>query len=127
MNSASWALQQAVYARLESNDTVRDSAGIYDAVPRSAAFPYIVVGEAGETALDDADSEHALAIRIWSRAGGHRECKEVAAAVRDTLDRAELTLDGHSLIDLRFLTADYDRDGETFRAVLRFRAVTEEQ
>jgi len=132
MTSASWALQQAVFATLCVNDAVRDIAGerIFDAVPRGAAFPYIVVGEGVETDASTATeegSEHTLEIRIWSRAGGHKEVKLAAEAVRDALDGAALDLLGHALIDLRFVSADFTResDGETFRATLRFRAVTE--
>jgi hypothetical protein len=130
MTSASWALQQAVFAALIASDAVRAIADdrIYDAVPRGAAFPYIVVGDASETAADEG-SEHRLEIRIWSRGGGTREIKLAASAVRETLDGAALVLTGHALIDLRFTTADFarERDGETTRAVLRFRAVTEPQ
>jgi len=128
MTSASWALQQAVFAALSANTEVHALAAdrIFDAVPRGAAFPYIVVGEATEKADGDA-SEHQLQIHIWSRGGGHREIKHAANAVRDALDGTALTLDGHSLVDLRFASADYTResDGETYRATLRFRALTE--
>ena len=132
MTSASWAVQQAVFATLSTSEAVRDLAGerVFDAVPRGSPFPYIVVGDASEsnasTATEEA-SEHTLEIRIWSRGGGTREIKLVACAVRDALDGAELALDGHTLVDLRFTTADFAResDGETYRAVLRFRAVTE--
>jgi hypothetical protein len=134
MTSASWALQQAVFATLSASEAVRDLAGerVFDAVPRGSAFPYIVVGDASETNASTATeegSEHTLEIRIWSRGGGTREIKLVAEAVREALDGAELTLDGQALIDLRFTSADFARetDGETYRAVMRFRAVTEPQ
>jgi hypothetical protein len=128
MTSASWALQQAVFAALTVNTEVHELAAdrVFDAVPRGAAFPYIVVGEATEKADGDA-SEHLLQIHIWSRGGGHREIKHAANAVREALDGASLSLDGHALIDLSFASSDYAResDGETYRAALRFRAVTE--
>ena len=134
MSAASWALQQAAFAVLSMSDAVRDIAGerVFDAVPRGAAFPYIVIGDDAEANWDtatEAGSEHTLSVHIWSRAGGHKEIKRAAAAVRDTLGGAALTLDGHDLIDIRFLSADFRRepDGQTFRAVLRFRAVTEPQ
>ncbi len=105
MTAASWALQQAVFAVLSVSGAVRDIADerVFDAVPRGAAFPYIVVGEGGEADASTATEkgrEHTLEIHVWSRAGGHKEAK---------------------------LAADYSResDGETYRAVLRFRAVTE--
>ena len=136
MSSASWALQQAVFAALSVSDDIKEIVGdpprVFDAVPRGAAFPYVIVGEGSEANWDtatDAGSEHALAIHIWSRAGGRKELKLAAQAVRDCLDGASLALDGHALIDLRFLSADFTRetDGETFRALVRFRAVTEPQ
>ena len=134
MSGASWALQQAVYAALTASDAVKALAGdpprLFDAVPRRAAFPYIVLGEDSEANWDTATesgSEHALIIHVWSRAGGRKESKLAAEAVRACLDGASLSLDGHALIDFRFLAADFTReaDGETFCATLRFRAVTE--
>ena len=134
MSSASWALQQAVFATLSLSDDIKELVGdpprLFDAVPRSSAFPYIVVGEDGESNWDtatEAGSEHALAIHVWSRAGGRKEIKLAAEAVRQCLDGASLALTGHTLVDLRYLSTDFARetDGETYRAILRFRAVTE--
>lgn len=134
MSDASWALQQAVFATLNANAEVQAVLGasprLYDAVPRDAVFPYAVLGDGQENDASTATeqgSEHILATHIWSRGGGHRECKEVAAAIRDALDGAALALAGFALIDIRFQSADYARqpDGETWRASLRFRAATE--
>ena len=134
MSSASWALQQAVFATLSVSDGIKEIVGdpprLFDAVPRSSAFPYIVVGEDGESNWDtatEAGSEHTLAIHVWSRAGGRKEIKLAAEAVRQCLDGASLALTGHTLVDLRYLSAQFarDSDGETFRATVRFRAVTE--
>lgn len=134
MTAASWALQQAVFATLTVSDDIQSHVGdpprVFDAVPRGAAFPYIVVGDDGETNWDTATesgSEHRLTVHVWSREAGHKEIKTIAEAVRECLDGASLSLTGHNLVDLRFLTADFMRepDGETFHAVLRFRAVTE--
>jgi len=132
MSSASWALQQAVFATLTASEAVTAAVGarVFDAVPRETAFPYITLGDGGESNWDTATaqgSQHSLAVHVWSRAGGHQEVKLAAEAVREALDGAALTLDGHTLIDLRYLSADFAReaDGETFRATLKFRAVTE--
>lgn len=125
--SASWALQQAVFAALTADPAIHALIAdrIFDAVPRGATFPYLVIGEGGETAVAPDEGEHTLSIHIWSRGGGHREVKTIAAAVRTALENATLAVAG--LIDLRFLSADYARgsDGETTRAVLRFKALTE--
>jgi hypothetical protein len=132
--SASWALQQAVFATLCTNDAVRELLGdpprVYDTPPRGAAFPYCVIGDDAESdwsTATEAGSAHSLAVHVWSRAGGHREAKLVAEAVRDALDGTELAVTGQVLVDLRWLASDFVReaDGETLRATLRFRAVLE--
>ncbi len=126
--SAGWALQLAVFAALaaDAGRGARVADRIYDAVPRGAAFPYVVIGDAEETAAGT-EEEHTLSLHVWSRGGGHREIKTIAAAVRAALETVALTVAGHTLIDLHFSSADYARqsDGETTRAVLRFKAVTE--
>jgi hypothetical protein len=132
--SASWALQQAIFATLCASDEIKDVVGdpprVFDTPPRGTAFPYIVIGDDTEsdwsTATEDG-SEHAIVIHVWSRADGRKEAKLVADAVRDTLDGAELSVTGQALIDIRYLETSYTResDGETIHAVLRFRAVLE--
>jgi hypothetical protein len=134
MSDADWALQQAIFAELSASSDVQavlgDPPRLYDAVPREAQFPYAVIGDGTENDASTATemgSEHLLAIEIWSRSGGHREAKGIARAIRGALDGAALILPGFALIDLAFKTADYIRqpDGQTWRATLRFRAVTE--
>jgi hypothetical protein len=133
--SASWALQQAIFATLSTDDGMKDLLGdpprVFDAPPRDAAFPYCVIGEGQASdwsTATEAGSEHILAVHVWSRASGHREAKLVADAVKDALDGAELSVTGQALIDLKWLDTNVtrDADGETIRAVLRFRAVMEE-
>lgn len=134
MSNANWALQQACFAELSANadvqDVLGDPARLYDAVPREAAFPYAVLGDGSEndwSTATEAGGEHIVVIHIWSRGGGHREAKQIAAAIRGSLDGAALALPGLALIDIAFQSADYARqpDGDTWRASLRFRAVTE--
>ena len=51
----------------------------------------------------------------------------IAGALLQALDDAPLALAGHRLVNFRFSTADVRResDGRTYRALVRFRAVTE--
>jgi hypothetical protein len=132
--SASWALQQAVFATLCSSDDMKDAFGdpprVYDTPPRGAGFPYCVIGDDAESdwsTATEAGSEHALAIHVWSRANGHREAKLATEAVRGALDGAALSVTGQALIGIRWLATDVTResDGETVRATIRFRAVLE--
>jgi len=130
--TAAWALQQAVFAALTGSAAVQSAVWgrIFDAVPETAALPYIVLGEAGErdnATATEAGTSHTLDIHIWSRSGGTREIKQIAGAVRACLDHAALSLSGSALIDLAFVSANYSRqnDGKTYRASLRFTALTE--
>lgn len=132
--SASWALQQAVFATLSNDSGVQALLGatprIYDAVPRDSTFPYAVIGDGTETdwsTATETGSEHQIAIHVWSRSTGHMEAKEIAEAIRAALDGASLSITGQTLIDIRYLDTDHARasDGETYRASLRFRAVLE--
>jgi len=130
--SASFALQQALYAALSADGAVQSLIGdrLFDAVPRASAFPYAVIGADSETnwstATDDG-SEHIAAVDIWSRGGGFKETKLIADVVRSALDDASLAPPGQTLIGIRYQGADYARetDGETYRATLHFRAVLE--
>jgi hypothetical protein len=135
MSSASLALQQAIFAALSANADLQaligDPPRLFDFVPRDSAFPYVVIGDGSETnwsTATEAGSEHAVAVNVWSRATGHKEAKEIAEIVRSALDNAALSLTGFTLIGIRHLASEFARqpDGQTWRASLRFRAVTEE-
>ena len=129
MSGASWALQQAVYAALTGDAALTALIGgrVFDAVPPSPVFPYLVLAEARETAAGSGLAEHSLTLHVWSRGSGARESKQIAAAASAVLDGAALPLDRYLLVNLQFLSAEYTRqsDGQTWRGLLRFRAVTE--
>ncbi len=133
MANAGWDLQKAAYAALIVNAPLIALLGggrIYDDVPQDAAFPYIVLDQ---MRLNDwstgteRGSEHILMLHVWSRYDGKREAYEIADAIREVLDDAELMLDDNRLINLSHQFSDLkrDTDGETYHGVMRFRAVTE--
>jgi hypothetical protein len=133
MPSASWALQRAVFTALATDSALvalLGAARIYDDVPQRAELPYVTFGQATTrdwSTGDTAGEEHQLTLHVWSRADGRRETHEVAAAVRAVLHDAALPLDGHRLVQLRHELTEARRegDGETYRGLVRFRAVTE--
>src|SRR6187397_2001749 len=103
---------------------------IYDEPPREAAFPYVTLGEtrvADFSAGGEPGLEHQLTLHACSRQGGQREAHVIAAALLQALDDAPLALAGHRLVNFRFSTADVRRESDvrTYRALVRFRAVTE--
>lgn len=124
MTEPSYALQKAIFAALDG----AISAGVYDAVPRDAAFPYVVLGD-DQTIAAHAEcvdgAEVYSTIHIYSRLPGRAQAKQLAGAVVEALDGAELFL-GPSLTaetrhhDSRFMT---DVDGLTAHGVVTFRSL----
>lgn len=135
MTSASSALRASVHAALAGDaslTTLLGGAKIYDEVPRGAEFPYVTFGDSRATAMaadGEAMEEHLIVLHAWSRQGGRYEAQIIAGALLQALDDASLALAGHHLVNLRFSVADIRReaDGRTYRALVRFRAVTEPQ
>jgi len=130
---ASAALRAAVHDALTADAALTSLLGgpkIYDEPPRSAAFPYVTLGEARVADYStgtEAGEEHQLTLHAWSRQGGHKEAHLIAGALLSALDEAPLTLADNHLVNFRFAVADVRReaDGRTYHALVRFRAVTE--
>lgn len=133
MSTAAAALRAAIHDALAADAPLTTLLGgpkIYDEVPAAVSFPYVTLGEARVSdwsTASDSGEEHQLTLHAWSRQGGHREAHVIAGALLQALDDAPLTLAGHTLVNLRFTVADVRReaDGRTYRAAVRFRAVTE--
>jgi hypothetical protein len=131
--AAAAALRAAIHDALVADSALAALLGgpsVYDEPPRTAAFPYITLGEAriaDWSTASDSGEEHQLTLHAWSRQGGHREAHMIAGALLQALDDAPLTLSDHRLINLRFAVAGVRReaDGRTYHALVRFRAVTE--
>lgn len=133
MGSASWALQQAIYASLTSDDALTallDGARVYDDVPDRKVFPYVTFAPGTErdwSTASDTGTEHTIVLNVWSRGAGRKEALAIIDALRTRLHDAALPLSGHSLVNLRHESSDVrrDPDGETYQGSVRFRAVTE--
>jgi hypothetical protein len=132
MTSPALSLQKAIWAALVADAGVGALIGdrIYDSAPRDAVFPYVSIGATTandwSTGTEDG-TEHRVTLLAWSRGRGQSECHAIAEAIRAALNDAALALDGHTLVNLHFESADTRReaDGITWRGTIRFRAVTE--
>jgi hypothetical protein len=131
--SAAVELRRAVHAALSTDAALIAALGgarIHDVPPASPDFPYVTLGEAQvsdwSTATERGE-EHRLSLAAWSRQGGHAEAHAIAHLIQQALHDAPLELAGHALVNLRFTEAQIRREpgGRTYRALLRFRAVTE--
>jgi hypothetical protein len=133
MSTAAAALRAAIHDALVADGALGALLGgskVYDEPPKAAAFPYVTLGEARVadfSTASDTGEEHRLTLHAWSRQGGHRQAHMIAGALLLALDDAPLAPAGHTLVNLRFATADIRResDGRTYHALVRFRAVTE--
>ena len=133
MSSPAWELQKAIFAALIADApllALLGGARVYDDVPRGSALPYVSFGPS--TTRDwstgtETGSEHAVTLRVWSKAGGEKQVHLVLEAIRTALHDTSLVLVGHRLISLRHELSDAARasDGEIYAGVARFRAVTE--
>lgn len=131
--SAAATLRAAVFARLSTDPVLLAELGgarVYDVPPASPVFPYVTIGEAQVTdwsTATEAGEEHRLTLNAWSRQGGHDEAHRIAGAVQEALHDAGLALTGARLVNLRATGAEIRREagGRTYRALIRFRAVTE--
>jgi len=131
--SASWSVQQAVYAALNADGALIAQLGgprIYDDVPHAAAYPFVTMGQTSSadwgTGTEDGE-EHIVTLHVWSSFGGRSEAQAIMGAIRDALHAARLSLAGHTLITLRQQFSDIRReaDGITVHGLLRYRATTQ--
>jgi hypothetical protein len=130
MSDPSLALQGAVVARLKADAPVAALIGtrVYDEVPTSATFPYVVVGD-GQVIGDDDDcadvSEVTFQVHAWTRSPadtGWPKSKQIAAAVRTAM-KAPFTLVGFDVLLGEFTQIQFlkDPDGLTRHAMVEFR------
>lgn len=129
------ALQKALVARLGDDAALRALLGepprIWDAPPDRPAFPHLLIGrsESRPVGAEGCGVEHALTLTVVSRFRGADEAKAVLAALKVALTDAALATDGVRTVSLRLVFADVypAPDGLRTFAVLRVRAVTEEE
>ncbi len=128
------ALQKALIARLRADTALQallgDPARIWDAAPRGAIYPHLLIGrsESRPVEADGCGVEHTLTLRCASRFEGAEEAKAICAAVRVALHEAALEADGVRAVSIRATYADVFRSSDHRRVwgVIRVRAVTED-
>ncbi|PPD44500.1 MAG: hypothetical protein CTY15_07255 [Methylocystis sp.] len=127
------ALRKAIRAALLADAALVSALGgskIFDEAPRTAEPPYATFAE---TQMRDwsADRSHGaeqfITLAVVSTQRGLSAALGVAQQIVVLLDEAPLALEGHALIDLRFVSLETKRDdkGRFARVALRFRAATE--
>lgn len=128
-------VQSAVISALQADSTVvgllaQGASSVLDHVPQSTPYPYVVVGEATTAPFDSKTEDgmdQTITLHAWSTFNGMSEIKEIMAAVVEVLDRANISVTGHDLIDISFLSSEakLEEDGVTRHGIQKFRVLTE--
>lgn len=127
------ALRKAIRAHLLADAALVGTLGgarIFDEAPRSQDPPYVFFADAQMrdwSVQDSRGAEQFVTLAILSTQRGLGAALDIAQMVVDRLDEAPLALDGHALIDLRFVSLETRRDqsGRFARVAVLFRATTE--
>lgn len=125
-------LMRTIIPLLKEDESLAGMIGarVYDAVPISAAFPYVSLGAAWET-QDDAECipsvEIGFRMDVWSRTVGFAEARGIAHRLRSILHDAEIDLSEGALAILEHRRTDTmrDPDGLTNHVAVEFAAVIE--
>jgi hypothetical protein len=133
MSDARNALLSAIHSALAADPelgALLGGARIFDSVPRAAPHPFVAFGEVTSEPVDGDPPvvvRHGLQLFVHSRAAGQREASAIAERVREILDDAALDPSGHRLVALRHrdMQVRPGSDRRSYRARLRFRALTE--
>lgn len=134
MSDAILAMRAAIQTRLAADAALTALIGpgrVHDEAPRAARGLYVVHGEVDArdwSTGSDRGCEQELALVVWAaQSGSSRQALEAARLIVGALDDAELAPEGHTLVNLRWLSsrlAREPRNGLSF-VTIRFRAVTE--
>lgn len=128
------ALQKALIGHLAADPALQALLGpqarIWDAAPQRPTCPYLLIGRSeSRPTADGGGIEHLLTLTVVSRFRGTEEAKAVVAAVRRRLADAAPAADGVRTVSLTLRFADVfpAPDGLRTFAVMRVRAVTEDE
>lgn len=127
-------IQTAMFGALTGDSTLMALInGVYDYVPETAVYPYIVIGEATEVPRNSQDRygwETVPTLHIWDQYRGYSRVLRIGSRIGEVLDHQRLTIPGYDLIAIRFefsqTLTDPEPPGDIRHLVLRHRIVTEQ-
>lgn len=133
MTSPIVALKNAITSRLATDAgllALVRAPKVHAEVPRNPTYPFLafVAAEARENGTSSDDGHVVdVALGVFTRGTGSGEGAVVAEAARLSLIGAALLPDGHHVVNLiiRSVEPVLQRDGETWRTLMRIWAVTE--
>lgn len=134
MSDAILALRAAIQARLAAETALIGLIGpdrIFEEAPRAMRGLYVVHGEVEArdwSAGAERGCEQECTLVVWAaQSSSARQALEATGLIVAALDEADLALDGHSLVNLRWLSSRLAREPRSGlpNVTIRFRAATE--
>lgn len=130
--SSALALQTAMREALLAHAPLLALLGgghVFDELPRGAQEPYVAF--AGIETRDwsvqgQKGHEHFVSLEVKTKARSRALAQDIVGEIETALDNADLTLPGHTLINLRLTFWAVAKANEFFNAVVKFRSTTEE-
>ena len=126
MGYHSFDLQSAIYTLLSGDSTLDSLVGnnrIYDNVPQTSSYPYVVIGNEiatnqGTKTLDGI--EYGIDIDVWSQYRGKKEIKNIMERIYNLLHDQDLTVSGASFVvsQVRQVATLVEADGITRHGIL---------
>lgn len=129
-------LIEAVVALLRADPDVQarfgEPARIFDTAPPGASFPHAAVSALSAQAWNaggERGADMRLAIDVRTRGKSRADAARAAGVIEAALDDAALILPGGRLTGIFFRAAQMqtEKDNETYRTRLEFRALIEEE
>jgi hypothetical protein len=127
-----WQVQQALYSKLNGDGVLMGMLkAIYDVVPETFAFPYMVIGDGACRDVAHASqlaSEVRLEISIFSQATGRKQLLQVMDRVYGLLHHAAMVLPESVVVHMRVSEARTDllNADETLEGRLQVRVLVAE-
>lgn len=118
--------QKAVYEQLTGDSALMALiTGVYDAVPPSAEYPYVTIGESHTSDRSTATTEayeQMTTLHIYSRARGRKAVAEIMQKLHASLHGVNLVMDDHDMYDCHYVDNEIflQPDGLTYEGQIRF-------
>jgi len=132
--SAAHDLQAAIVAALKADTALvallGDADRVLDRVPPERDFPFVAIGRTSiqDWSTDDrTGGEHLVSLRAWSRATSRAEVLAIAERMTAALEGLAGVQGETRIVSFEPVSSDhgYEPADRAWRAVLRFRSLTE--
>lgn len=124
-------LQQEIYSALSNHAPLTPQiVGIYDHVPQSTNYPFIVIGDDDHINADTDGfnrNECLIAVDVWSRERSKKQCKEIMQEIYTCLHCTTSMNGGVDFITFSGSDIILDSDGLTWHGIVTFKVVILEE